>query len=191
MTPISLGIFASANTTINVSFESIATVTVGSGGTSTITFSNIPGTYTHLQVRWIGRGTLANEPHVGQRVNFNSDTNSNYSNHLLRGDGASVFVAQGGNETSNNYLPRITAAGATAGIFGLVVMDILDYANTNKFKTIRCLGGTDRNGSGEVRWTSGNWRSTSAITSMSFAINDGGNFAEYTQFALYGIKGVA
>ena len=31
-------------------FQPIATVAVGSGGTSTITFSSIPNTYAHLQI---------------------------------------------------------------------------------------------------------------------------------------------
>lgn len=170
------------------SFESIATVTVGSGGSSSVTFSSIPNTYTHLQVRWIGRGTL-NVSDVGQKVTFNSDTGTNYSNHLLRGNGSAVFVDSSTSQTSASALPRIAAASATSGIFGVEIMDILDYANTNKFKTLRCLGGFDANGSGDMRFTSAAWQSTSAITSISFSIPDGGNYAQYTQFALYGMKG--
>ena len=59
MAPI-LGIWASQNYSrysITGSYESIATVTVGSGGSSYIEFTSIPGTYTHLQIRGILRNT--------------------------------------------------------------------------------------------------------------------------------------
>jgi hypothetical protein len=49
-----LGIIASAITgnLVTTSYESIETVTVGSGGSATVlTFSSIPATYTHLQIR--------------------------------------------------------------------------------------------------------------------------------------------
>jgi len=64
-------------------------------------------------------------------------------------------------------------------------MDIFDYSNTNKFKTSRELGGYDLNGSGGVGFISGNFRSTSAITSIAFA---GTTFQQYSSFALYGVK---
>jgi hypothetical protein len=69
-----------------------------------------------------------------------------------------------------------------------VILDILDYADTNKFKTTRSLTGFDRNGAGSVSFNSGNWRSGSAITSIRlFAGNNA--FAQYSSLALYGIKG--
>jgi hypothetical protein len=67
-------------------------------------------------------------------------------------------------------------------------MDILDYANTNKYKTTRTLIGRDRNGAGIMLFHSGLYQSTNAITSLKFFPSTG-NFAQYTQFALYGIKG--
>ena len=39
------------------SYESIATVTVGAGGSSSISFTSIPSTYKHLQIRAITRDT--------------------------------------------------------------------------------------------------------------------------------------
>jgi hypothetical protein len=173
--------------TATSSMDSLGVVVVGSATASSITFSSIPSTYTHLQVRWIGRGTF-NESSAGQKVNFNSDAGSNYSGHLIRGDGASVFADGGASATSAAFFGRVAAATATAGMFGAFVMDILDYANTNKYKTLKCIGGSDRNGSGEIRFNSNVWMSTTAISSMTFAITDGGNYAQHTQFALYGIK---
>ena len=70
-------------------------------------------------------------------------------------------------------------------IFGTFIVDILDYANTNKYKTMRALDGFDANGSGYAVLWSGNWRSTSAVSTITIT---GGTFAQYSSFALYGIK---
>ena len=65
-------------------------------------------------------------------------------------------------------------------------MDILDYSNTNKNKTLRQLAGTDNNGNGVVGLSSGLWQSTAAVASID--ITAIGSFSQYTSFALYGIK---
>lgn len=192
MTPISLGIFASANTTVAAtSFESIATTTVGSGGTSTITFSSIPSTYSHLQIRAIARGGSASTLDA-IKLNFNSDTSSsNYVTlHQIYGNGSSA-AAQ--NSTGNGWIYQSYISGANAGasMFGAFVTDVLDYNSTNKYKTTRTLAGTDQNGSGFITFGSGLWMSTSAITSIALVIDGGANFAQYSSFALYGIKGAA
>ena len=80
-------------------------------------------------------------------------------------------------------------ASATANAFGVTIIDILDYANTNKYKTFRSLVGSDTNDTnGAVGLASGSWRSTSAITSITLSNNVSGNLAQYSSFALYGIK---
>ena len=73
-------------------------------------------------------------------------------------------------------------------MYAASIIDILDYASTSKFKTTRVLDGYDANGSGEVIIGSGNWRSTSAITSITLGPSSG-NMKLYSSFALYGIKG--
>ena len=74
-------------------------------------------------------------------------------------------------------------------MFSAHIIDILDYTNTNKYKTVRNLGGFDTNSAqyGYISLGSVSWRNTNAITSISFTL-DGNNFTQYTQFALYGIK---
>ena len=163
------------------SYESIATVTVGSGGSATVSFTSIPSTYTHLQIRSFARIPTSNNG----LLTFNSDTGANYATHLLYGDGASAAALSFIND---NYIygSRVSTATST---YGAGVIDILDYANTNKFKTVRLLTGNDNNGSGLIALNSGLWRSTSAITSITYTAQSGGTFAQYTQFALYGIKG--
>ena len=172
---------------IDESFESIATTTVGSGGSSSITFSSIPATYKHLQIRYMARTDRANNEDI-VLVRFNSDTGSNYSRHYMFGNGSSVGTGGGASQT---YIltDGCTGASTTASVFGCGVLDVLDYADTNKYKTLRGLTAYDRNGGGLVVMNSGNWRSTSAITSITITSFNSANFVQYSQFALYGIKG--
>ena len=180
-----LGILASSGAVAGGSYESIATVSVGSGGSSSIDFSSIPSTYKHLQIRYIARSTRsATDTQVNMR--FNGAT-SGYSAHIIYGDGGGAYAS---NYTGQTYinLNDIPAANATSNIFNAAVIDILDYSNTNKAKTIRSLIGRDLNGSGLVLLHDGLYQSTSAISSISiYPAAD--NFAQYSHFALYGVKG--
>ena len=72
------------------SYESIATVTVGSGGAANVEFTSIPSTYAHLQVRAIFRNANATDTTF---MRINSDTGSNYAWHTLRGNGSAVTAA--------------------------------------------------------------------------------------------------
>ena len=181
MSPI-LGIWASQNyPRITSSYESIATVTVGSGGAANVEFTGITGSYTHLQVRGIARSTSTE---CDIKVQLNGDTGSNYAYHRLYGGGASVGADGSASQTTMFYCGRINA---TASVFGANIIDILDYTNTNKNTTLRALMGFDANGSGYVSLGSGLWMNTNAVTSIKL-IPHAGNFAEYSQFALYGVK---
>jgi len=182
-----LGIIASSKFAAAGDFESIATETVGAGGAASVTFSSIPSTYTHLQIRCIARADRAGNTFEGVALRFNSDTASNYSAHNISGDGSSA-TAEGAASASNMNAVLISAATAGASTFGAGVIDILDYANTNKYKTIRTLGGMDNNGSGIVRFSSGSWRNTNAVTSITLVATNASNFVQYSHFALYGIK---
>ena len=182
-----LGSLSSGVTVSPNSYESIATVTVGSGGTASVTFSSIPSTYTHLQIRGIGRTAAALATGDFYTIRFNSDSGANYAAHQLVGTG-STATALNVTSATETYAQRLATTSQSANVFGANVMDILDYANTNKYKTTRYLGGYDNNGDGWIVFGSGLWQSTSAITSMTL-FGGSGNFAQYTTFALYGIKG--
>lgn len=191
MSPI-LGIWASAQQGALAvgDFESIATTTVGSGGAASVTFSSIPSTYQHLQIRLIARSDRNQIDTLTDylEMNFNSDTGANYAFHQLLGDGSTASSNAG---TSDNYIivSRISTTTAGASMFGGIVIDILDYANTSKNKTTRSLGGTDQNGSGRIYLNSGLWMDTSAISTIRVKPSSTGNFLQYSQIALYGIKG--
>lgn len=167
------------------SYESIATVSL-SGTQSTITFSSIPSTYTHLQLRFFARNSRAANQDI-YYIRFNSDTGTNYSDHEIYGDGATSFA--GNTTTTSAIILTNSAAGNTAAnVFGSFVVDIFDYKNTNKYKTTRSLGGFDANGTGYTGFSGGNWRDTSAISTITIVPNVG-SFVQYSHFALYGIKG--
>jgi hypothetical protein len=189
-----LGIIASQGRILPNSYESIATVTVGSGGQSTVTFSSIPATFEHLQIRGILRNTAGTSGSKDLGMNFNGDTGANYRAYkIIYGDGSSAAAAASG--TSAAALNKIVNAnflddGNTASVYGAWICDILDYRNTNKYTVTRSLNGQDLNGSGRMNFFSGLWQSTSAITSIDLTVEGGNNFKQYTQFALYGIKGV-
>ena len=168
-------------------FESIATTLVGSA-VSSVTFSSIPQTYKHLQIRILGRTTrVSNDATIS--IQLNSDTGSNWSNHNMFGDG-SATSSGGGGSRAYDFTGVCLGVGssAAANIFGVGVTDIFDYANTDKYKTIRTLTGSDRNGSGNVSVQSANWRNNNAITSIGFFDSSGANIATNTHIALYGIK---
>jgi hypothetical protein len=178
-----LGVIASANQSQFIStnsYESIASTIVGSGGSATITFSSIPSTYQHLQIRAIGKTSASAQEILFQ---FNSDTGSNYNSHQMYGDGASA-VANAKGTSTNGW---VTYWENTQ--FGSVVFDILDYSNANKNTTTRSLGGHDLNGSGYVLFRSGLWINTAAITSITLFPSASQSFAQYSSFALYGIRG--
>ena len=172
-----LGSFSSGVAPVTSSYESIASVTVGSGGSANVEFTSIPADYTHLQIRGIGLITSAG----GFTFQFNTDTGSNYSWHQLYGQGS---IAQSNSGANQTFMYMAYGSGSTTAPNAFVT-DILDYKNTNKYKTIRSLSGNDLNGSGGVQFWSGNWRSTSAITSIKVTAS----FNQYSQLALYGIKG--
>lgn len=183
MAPI-LGIIASQITghLNNNSYESISTVTVGSGGSSSISFSSIPATYKHLQIRGIAKTTSGAAQLVMQVGNGSVDTGANYSWHELVGNGSAASSGAGTSDTSM----RVALIDSNSNIFAALVIDILDYANTNKYKTSRNLAGLDTNGGGQIKFMSGSWRSTSSVNSITLS---GTTFPQYTSFALYGIKG--
>jgi hypothetical protein len=181
-----LGIVASSisgNLNTN-SYESISTTTL-STATATITFSSIPATYKHLQLRVLARSTLATTQD-NAFFRLNSDTTSSYSYHYIYGAGSGAASGSGVTQTSN-LLDGEPGTSIGANIFATTILDILDYANTSKYKTSRMLTGWDGNGSGNIALHSGLWQNTSAISTIT--ITNSASFTANSSFALYGIKG--
>jgi hypothetical protein len=182
-----IGIIASSGGAAGAanSYESIATVTVGGGGASSITFSSIPSTYQHLQVRASMTTTTAALDDTLWQINGDTNAANYFSMHQLRGNGSTASAGANNPGVASVHLMPFNNSTST---FTGGVIDILDYSNTNKYKTFRGLSGGDTNGAGNVFLRSGLWMITSAINSIVITPN-GTNFAQYSSFALYGIKG--
>jgi hypothetical protein len=163
----------------------LATVTVGSGGQSTVSFTSIPQGYEHLQIRGIARQSGGTMPPA--YININSQSGSNYAWHNIYGSGSSAATQSNYTTGTMPVIQGIPGSLALANTFGSFVVDVLDYANTNKYKTFRCISGADLNSGGEMHFTSGLWMNTNAITQLDFTVQSS-PIAQYSSFALYGIK---
>jgi hypothetical protein len=170
------------------SFESISTITVSSGTSQSVTFSSIPSTFTHLQIRCFTRDNRPSTNINNLHLEINGDSAANYSSHSIRATGSGTLLTGDANQSAIDVTLE-PGATATASSFAATIYDILDYTNVNKFKTVRSIGGYDLNGSGWLVFQSGAWRSTNAITSLKLYSSATASFVQYSHFALYGIRG--
>lgn len=158
-------------------YESIASTTLGSAA-ATITFSSIAGTYTDLRLVVVSQSTTGGS---GNRITINSDTGSNYSRTILRGDGSSATSVRG---TSESVF--VFGATGTSPNWTMFTADFFSYAGST-YKTVLASIARDANGSGNVERTVGLYRSTSAITALELAVS-GDTFSSGTTATLFGIK---
>ena len=82
----------------------------------------------------------------------------------------------------------VAGPNAAADVFGSGVIDILDAYSTTKNKTIRSLNGLS-GGEVAIRLSSGTWRNTNAVTSITLFDGDGANLVTGSRFSIYGIRG--
>jgi hypothetical protein len=170
-------------------FEQINT-TILASATSSVTFSSIPSTYAHLQIRMTIRGTA--NLNGGMGITMNGDTGTNYSRHNLFADGGSVYSQNAtsqsriNTDTNNAFFPAIPGEPSQ---FGASIVDILDYTSTSKNKTVRQFAGAYASNGYQVGLISGAYYSTSAINSVTLTQIGMTNFAIGSRFSLYGIKG--
>jgi hypothetical protein len=177
---ITAGIYGVGVAPSTNSYESIATAN-GTGSSNSITFSSIPSTYKHLQIRFIAKTTSSGSGSDTTIITINGNTIT--KNHYLYGGGSSAAAGVGGAGDVNN-----TPKSGYTNIFSGEIIDILDYTSTTNNKTIRSLGGYDANGAGEIALYSNLYATnTNPITIITLTAS-AGNFAQYSSFALYGIK---
>lgn len=191
-----LGTFASSVQKDNSSFQSIAAVTA-TGSETTFTFSSIPQTFDHLQIR--GFAQRSGSGSVGiHGLNINgSSTAADYSMHITRTSEGDSYLLTTTDLTSAYSQARSTHLPMSANIannFGWMIADITGYSETTKTKAIRTVGGYTYNGTaysgyyGHMGFASNYYNSTSAITSISVTIC-GDTFSAGSTYSLYGIKG--
>jgi hypothetical protein len=178
------GLLGSLKSGVSTSYESIASF-YSLGTVTSYTFSSIPGTFKHLQLRmYLPGGTSVSATNLDIQVN--GDTGTNYVNHWFNGTGTTVSASS---QTSNPRIEEMVLFRSANTYPAGVILDILDYADTNKYKTFRTLSGKEDGNSGDVRITSHMWMSTSAITSIKVYPDNNNNFPPGVRLSLYGIKG--
>ena len=175
--------FLSGNAPVSFgAFDLLETTTLTTSASS-VTFSGLGAysDYKHLQIRSVARVDVSGTTCA---MRFNSDSGSNYARHYLIGSGS---VSSGG-QTSQDQSNTLFAAGSSqaANIFGVSVVDILDFASTNKNTTVRSLV---TNSDGTIILFSGLWNDTAAITSIEIKQQTTGNFVSGSRFSIYGTKG--
>ena len=169
------------------SYYSIATANVTSAQ-ATVEFTSIPSIYKNLQVRIFTANTVAA---YYMQMQFNSST-TDYNWHPLWGSGSGSLVTAYNTSPSACMVGVNSHTGVNSNVRCASIVDILDYGNTNKFKTTRSLFGYNSNstdtGQQYIGIFGSAWRNTNAITSIKF-LSESGNFPANSHFALYGIKG--
>ena len=163
-------------------YKAIATVTVGSGGASSMSFSSIPQTYTDLLLKVSTRtsaSTTANQDYV----KFNGSS-SNYSSKLIQGDGTS---ASSGSYSDSRATLNV-GNSATASTFSNCEVYIPNYTSS-AYKSYSSDSVTENNGTtAYIHLKAHLWSDSSAITSIELTNDSGSNYAQYTTATLYGIK---
>lgn len=181
MSLIPVGILASAGGGFD--YELITTV-AGTGSSGTITLSSIPQGYSHLQLRIAL--VLTSDAGSQMLMRMNGVTTASYSQHRLFGTGSSL--------ASQGFDPGITSIQLSGGFGGMStnptvgIIELYDYANTSRNKTVRAFTGSRTpGGSFENNLSSGAFISTAAVNSLTLLASSG-NFAASTRISLYGIK---
>jgi hypothetical protein len=154
-------------------YEPIATTTLGSAQSS-ITFTSIPGTYTDLVL--VVAGTANGS---GAYLRFNSDTGTNYSFTRLNGNNANVIGSYRAINQVNMEVGGIFLYQSNA------ILSIMNYANTTTYKTVVGRSNALQSGAANYGASVGLWRSTSAITSVTYMADI--NMDIGCTFTLYGI----
>jgi hypothetical protein len=165
--------------------EAIATTYLEADATS-VTFSSIPATYEHLQLRISGKNDYDNTTTASfGAIRLNGDTGSNYSQHRLYGTATST-AGESGASQSEMYSGRFANLNPAAN-FGGTIWDILDYANTNKNTTCVLVSGCGMSAP-IVGIFSGLWDDTAAVHTILIDQSGGSNWMRGSEFTLYGLN---
>jgi hypothetical protein len=188
--PIPLGVLAVAGAGAaggGGAYDLLETTVLGSD-TASITFSSLGSysAYKHLQIRFIGRISSATTNSGNLRIQFNSDTGSNYADHTLNGTGSAVSSSANTSVVGIGVRDCLPGNNNSSGIFGAAVIDLLDFNSGLKNKTTKALAGA-YGGEIDVLLSSGVWLNTNAITSITLLDAGATNFVTGTRASLYGM----
>ena len=185
---IPFGVLSAAGAEVAGDYELISTEILTSSQSS-ITFSSLgdySATYKHLQLRATVANVGINTNATGLFIRINGDTGTNYTRHSLEGNGTSV-ASSASIDTTNVVIQNMVPRTIDTSRFGATVIDFLDTYSATKNKTIRALHGALASTETVIGLSSGVFRNTASMTSISLTSNE--DFAAGSRFSLYGIKG--
>jgi hypothetical protein len=156
------------------------------GGTTTVTFSNVPQSFQDLQIVISARNP--NDVIEGCDISFNGIVGgTSYSRTFLTGDGAGAASSR---QSSVGVITAFPIPRSSSNAFAAVQVHILNYANSTTFKTLLSRSALDQNGSGQVQLLVGLAQITNPITTVTI-VKGGNGFAAGSTFALYGVRASA
>lgn len=163
----------------------ISTVTVGSGGASSINFNSIPSTYTHLSLKLSTRiGTSRTALFV--RLNGSS---SGYDYKSIWGYSTAV-ASYGGSSASEWQIQYPGSTSDTSNTFNSSDIYIPNYTSSSyksaSSDTVRENNATGSESAHQVMMAH-LWQNTAAISSIAITVQTGANFDQYSTASLYGL----
>jgi hypothetical protein len=163
-------------------FTKIASVTVGLLGSSSLSFTSIPSTYTDLCIKLSGRSANVSN-FDNPRLTINSST-STFTRREIYAETGSV----GSESVADRLIGVVPAFNATSNTFGSLDFYLPNYTSAN-YKSYSVDSVTENNSSTQAMWLlAGLWSTTSAITDVTITLNTAANFVQYSTATLYGIK---
>jgi hypothetical protein len=169
-----------------ITYNKIASATVGSGGAANIDFTSIPGTYTDLVVYLSARSSGSfTDQNISLR--FNSST-TGYSRRVLSGNGSAASSSNSASE-AEMFIGDVSGSTGTSNTFGNLMIYVPNYAGaTNKSVSVDSIQENNTTAA-NARLIAGLWSDTAAITSLSVRLYGGGfDFVQHSTATLYGIK---
>ena len=161
-------------------YEKIQTTTISSA-TSAISFTSISSAYTDIILAWAYKSNSSNNPTL--RLTFNGNS-TGYSGRQMYGNG----VAPGSNNTTSASfisLARASGGPTPSGETALVLLHVMDYTNSSKYKSIFCQYNSASTG-GEL--DVGVWANNANINRIDIDTPTSTDFAVGSVITLYGIK---
>jgi len=163
---------------ISTSYVSLGSVKLASNQTS-VTFSSIPATYKHLEIRLFQRKSAGGNDALLMHLNGDF-TNGNYAYYSFGGDGT-AFV--------QSIVDNAGIGSTRSNGWNTTVITIPDYASTAKVKSYQSLSGSSSQTESCIFYVGTAWDNTSAVNTIRLTVSDGNPFITGSVFALYGIKG--
>lgn len=194
---VGTGAYSAASNSVTpivpTAFESIASIS-GTGSSSSFTFTSIPQTYKHLQIRAILRENSGGNANGSLKLEFNGSGSSVGRGHWFQALGETSPYTNAQYDSGDMYIQYVSVGSAATGnVYGMLIMDIMDYSDTSKNKVIRNFYGINANNlaatSAAVGSNSNLWVNTSAINQIKLVGSNNNPYTTLSNVALYGIKG--